>query len=78
MHIKYNFAMPVDLNSAQATPADVPALTPAQLVDLVGKLERDNVYLRRQVAGSSARFLVRKARRAILSQKVFKAFLVWA
>jgi transposase len=48
--MKYNFHMPADLNSAQSTPADAPALTPAQLVDLVGKLERDNVNLRRQLA----------------------------
>lgn len=31
-------------------PAQAPALTPAQLADLVGKLERDNINLRRQVA----------------------------
>ncbi len=48
--MKYNFYMQDDLNSAQSTPADTPALTPAQLVDLVGKLERDNVNLRRQLA----------------------------
>ncbi len=48
--MKYNFHMSADLDSAQSTPADTPALTPAQLVDLVGKLERDNVNLRRQVA----------------------------
>ncbi len=48
--MKYNFHMPADLHSAQSTPADAPALTPAQLVDLVGKLERDNVNLRRQLA----------------------------
>ena len=48
--MKYNFHMQADLNSAQSTPVDAPALTPAQLVDLVGRLERDNVNLRRQVA----------------------------
>jgi transposase len=48
--MKYNFHMQADLNSAQFTPADAPALTPAQLVDLVCRLERDNVNLRRQVA----------------------------
>ncbi|WP_426212021.1 transposase domain-containing protein [Massilia sp. TWP1-3-3] len=48
--MKYNFYMRADLDSAQSTPADAPALTPAQLVDLVGKLERDNINLRRQVA----------------------------
>ncbi len=48
--MKYNFHMLSDLNCAQSTPAEAPALTPAQLVDLVGKLERDNVNLRRQVA----------------------------
>ena len=48
--MKYNFHMPADLNSAQFTPADAPALTPAQLVDLVGKQEREIVNLRRQVA----------------------------
>lgn len=48
--MKYNFHMQADLNSAQSTPVDAPVLTPAQLVDLVSKLERDNVNLRRQVA----------------------------
>jgi transposase len=37
-------------DSTQSKPAEAPALTPAQLVDLVGKLERDNINLRRQVA----------------------------
>jgi len=42
--------MPSDFNSTQSTRAYAPALTPAQLVDLAGKLERDNVNLRRQIA----------------------------
>lgn len=46
----YNFCMLTDLDSAQSMLATAPALTPAQLVDLVGKLERDNVNLRRQLA----------------------------
>lgn len=48
--MKYNFHMPSDLNSAQSTHEDAPALTPAQLADLVGKQEREIVNLRRQVA----------------------------
>ena len=42
--------MPDDLDTAPSVAADAPALTPAQLADRVGKLERDNVNLRRQVA----------------------------
>jgi transposase len=42
--------MPPALDTAQPTPADAPALTPAQLADLVGKQEREIVNLRRQVA----------------------------
>ncbi|WP_373890083.1 IS66 family transposase [Massilia sp. DJPM01] len=42
--------MSADLNCAQSTPADAPALTPAQLADLVGQQERGIVNLRRQVA----------------------------
>ena len=48
--MKYNFHMPSDLDSVQSMPANAPGLTPAQLVDLVGKLERDNLNLRRQLA----------------------------
>ena len=48
--MKYNFHMPADLNSAQSTPANASALTPAQLADLVGKQEREIINLRRQVA----------------------------
>lgn len=48
--MKYNFHMPSDLNSAHSTHADAPALAVAELVDLIGKLERDNVNLRRQLA----------------------------
>lgn len=46
----YNFHMPSRLESAQSTHAAAPALTPAQLVDLVGKQEREIVNLRRQLA----------------------------
>lgn len=46
----YNFDMPSPCDSAHSLPADTPALTPAQLVDLVGKQEREIVHLRRQVA----------------------------
>ncbi len=42
--------MASDLKTAQFTPADAPALTPAQLADLVGKQEREIVNLRRQLA----------------------------
>lgn len=48
--MKYNFHMQADLNSAQSTPANASALTPAQLADLVGKQEREIINLRRQVA----------------------------
>jgi len=48
--MKYNFHMPSNLNSSPSTHEDAPALTPAQLADLVCKLERDNINLRRQVA----------------------------
>jgi len=48
--MKYNFQMPSDLKTAQFTPADAPALTPAQLADLVGKQEREIANLRRQLA----------------------------
>jgi len=74
--MKYNFHMSSDLNSAQSTPAEAPALTPAQLVDLVGKLERDNVNLRRQVAWFQRQIFGQKSENAILSKKVCRAFSV--
>ena len=40
MRLKYNFPMPADLDTAPSMPAVAPALTPAQLADLVGKQER--------------------------------------
>jgi len=48
--MKYNLPMRSDLDFNQSTPANAPALTPAQLADLVGKQEREIVNLRRQVA----------------------------
>jgi transposase len=48
--MKYNFHMSADLNSTQSTHEDAPALTPAQLAELVDKQEREIVNLRRQVA----------------------------
>jgi transposase len=48
--MKYNLHMSSDFDSAQSTSANAPGLTPAQLADLVGKLERDNINLRRQLA----------------------------
>lgn len=48
--MKYNFDMQSRPESAQSKPAEAPALTPAQLAELVGKQEREIVNLRRQVA----------------------------
>ena len=41
--------MPTDFD-VTSTAADTPALTPAQLADLVGKQKREIVNLRRQLA----------------------------
>jgi len=46
----YNIAMHSPLNSSSPTPTESVALSAPQLVDLVGKLEREVVNLRRQVA----------------------------
>ena len=49
-HMIYNFGMHLPANSATATPAKSAAFTPPELVNLVGKLEQENITLRRQVA----------------------------
>ena len=59
--MKYNFDMPSDLDWAQSMHAEAPALTPAQLVDLVGKQEREIVNLRRQLAWFQGQIFGRKS-----------------
>lgn len=59
--MKYNFDMPSHRDSVQSLHADAPALTPAQLVDLVGKQEREIVNLRRQVAWFQRQIFGRKS-----------------
>jgi hypothetical protein len=58
--------MPSDLDCAQPIPAQAPALTPAQLADLVGKLERENINLRRQVAWFQRQIFGQKSEKALL------------
>jgi len=46
----YNFGMPSNRETVPVKPTAAPALTPAELAELVGKQEREIVNLRRQVA----------------------------
>ena len=61
--MKYNFHMPAQHDSTQSQSAVAPALTPAQLVDLVGKQEREIVNLRRQVAWFQRQIFGQKSER---------------
>ena len=59
----YNFSMLSDLDPAHPAPAKAVALTAPQLVELVGKQEREIVNLRRQVAWFQRQIFGQKSER---------------
>ncbi|TAL89567.1 MAG: IS66 family transposase [Candidimonas sp.] len=73
--MKYNLSMPPALHSAPLKPATAPALTPAQLVDLVGKLERDNIDLRRQLAWFQRQIFGQKSEKRHLESESVQGIL---
>jgi len=61
----YNFTMHSDLDSVNPSSAKAVALTPPQLVELVGKQEREIVNLRRQVAWFQRQIFGQKSERRL-------------